>query len=367
MSNPEAPLETQKTPRRKGRLVRRWLSRLFLAFVLVSLAAAAGTWAWLESEAGADKLRVWIEEAASAQLDRPVHIADLEVDVVPFRLAVADLAIEGTAPDAPLFLHVDSVDLSVRPWALLSRHLSIQSLVLTNPAAHLEIFPDGSSNAPKGVREDQGGRLEVQIRDLRVSGGRVEVNDRETAVDARLSDVEASMSAPPQLPGAELGPTRGRLQIGAGFLSVGGLAEEPIRLEPLTGVFDVTLGEDRMLIDRLMVVAGNSRIQGAGSIQMWSSVALQVSVGIDLADVNRFWELPGTEDHDGTVTMVASVRWDEDDPGIKAAGTLEGQELRVGGLPIDLLGAGVRFEAGHISIRRRHRGRSRDRPRGRAD
>jgi hypothetical protein len=326
------------------------VSRFFLAFLLVGLAALAGTWAWLESEAGADKLRVWIEEAASSQLDRPVRIADLEVDLVPFRLGFADMKIEGAAPDAPLFLQVDSVDLAVRPWALLSRQLSIQSLVLTNPVAHLEIFPDGSSNAPRGMQSGQGGRLEVWIGDLSVSGGRIEVNHRETAVDARLSDVEASMSAPPQLPGAEPGPTRGRLQVGAGFLSVGGLAEDPIRLEPLTGVFDVTLGEDRMLIDRLMVVLGNSRIQGAGSVQMWSSVSLQVSVGIDLADVDQIWPLPGPEDHEGAVTLVASIRWDEEDRGVTVAGSLEGQDLSVGGLPIDHLEAGVHFEAGRIAI-----------------
>jgi autotransporter translocation and assembly factor TamB len=351
MSKPEAPLETSKTPRRKGRPVRRWVSRLFLALVVVGFVSLAAAWVWIESEAGAEKLRVWVEKAASSQLDRPVRIADLEVDVVPFRLGLAEVAIEGTSPESPPFLRVDSIDLAVRPWALLSRQFWIQSLVLTNPVAHVEILPDGSSNAPRGRRRDEGERFNVQIRDLRVAGGRLDVNHRETAIDARLSNVEASMSAPPQLPGTDPGPTRGRLQIGTGFLAVGGIAEEAIRFEPLNGAFDVTLGEDRMLIDRLMLVVGNSRIQGAGSIEMWRSVSLQVNADLDLVDLDRLHTLPGAGGHDGTVTVVSSIRWSEEEGTVEAAGTLVAQEISLAGIPVDSLDAGFRFAEGRFAVR----------------
>jgi hypothetical protein len=326
------------------------MSWLFMTFAGICLASLAGAWAWLESETGAEKLRVWIEEAASSQLDRTVRIKDLEFDLVPFRLGLNDVAVEGISPDAPLFLQVASVDLALRPWALLSRQFSIQSLVLANPVTRLEILPDGSSNAPKGAEGDRGGGFDVRIRDLRVTGGRLEVNHRETAIDAQLSNVEASMSAPPQLPGAEPGPTRGRLHVGAGVLTLGGTAEERIRLEPLTGAFDVTLGEDRMLIDRLMVVAGNSRIQGTGSVQMWQTATLQVRAGVNLMDLDRLLGLPGADDQVGTVTVVASVRWSGEEGQIEASGTLSGEELQIGGVPVDSLDAGVSFGDGRFTV-----------------
>ena len=62
MSNTEAPLETpletKKPPRRKRRPLRRWITWLFLAFFSVGLACLAGTWVWLESEAGATTIPV---------------------------------------------------------------------------------------------------------------------------------------------------------------------------------------------------------------------------------------------------------------------------------------------------------------------
>ncbi len=354
MSNTEAPLETpletKKPPRRNRRPLRRWITWLFLAFFSVGLACLAGAWVWLESEAGARKIRTWIEEAASTELDRTVRIGSLDVDLVPFHLRLADLDIEGPSPDAPLFLHIDAVDLTLRPWALLSRQFSIQSLELTNPFAFLEIFPDGTTNAPGGREGDRGSRFDVQIRELGVSGGRVEINHRETAVNAQLSNVEASMSTPPQLPGTDLGPTRGRLRIGAGFVTVGGLTEEPIRVEPLTGVFDFTLGEDQLLIDRLMVVAGNSRLQGTGSVQMWSSLGFQVSAGVDVADLDRILNLPGSDEHEGSLTLMGSIRWSEEEGGIAAAGTVQGEQIRIGGLPVNSLNADIRLGERRLSV-----------------
>ena len=353
MNNAEAPLEnrleTKKTPRRGRRPLRRWSTWLFLAFFTIGLALLAATWIWLESESGATKIRSWIEEAASAELGRAVRVGALDVDLVPFHLRLADLEIAGPEPGAPPFLQVDAVDLTLRPWALISRQFSIQSLELTNPFAFLEIYPDGSSNAPRGAEGERGDRFDVQIRELSISGGRIEVNHRQTEVNAQLSNVEAGMSTPPRLPGTALGPTRGRLRIGAGFATVGGLSEEPLRVEPLTGVFDFSLGEDQLLIDRLMVVAGNSRLQGTGSVQMWSSLGLEVSVGVDVADMDRIWSLPGGEDHAGTLTFVGSVRWDDEEDGFGAAGSVGGEQLRIGGLPVDSLSADIRLAERRLS------------------
>ncbi len=346
----EAPLETENPPRRKRRPLRRWITWLFLAIFTVGLASVVGTWVWLESEAGATKIRTWIEDAASAELDRRVRVGALDFDLVPFHLRLTDFEIEGAAPGAPPFLQVDAVDLALRPWALLSRRFSIHSLQLTNPFAFLEIFPDGSSNAPGGGEGDRGSSFEVRIRDLSVSGGRVEINHRETAVNAQLSNVAASMSTPAQLPGTDLGPTRGRLQIGAGFVTVGGLTEEPIRVEPLTGVFDFTLGEDQLLIDRLMVVAGNSRVQGTGSVQTWSSLGFQLSAGVDVADLDQIVDLPGSDDHEGSLILAGSIRWNDGEDGIAAAGTVRGEQLRIGGLPIDVLEADVQLGDRRLSL-----------------
>ena len=105
-------------------------------------------WAWIESDAAAVRMRGWIETRASAALNRAVSIGALEIDLVPFRVQANDVRVAGDESEDTPFFEVETVRLSMRFGALLARELIVSSLELTRPTLHLDLRPDGSSNAP---------------------------------------------------------------------------------------------------------------------------------------------------------------------------------------------------------------------------
>jgi len=142
--------------RRRPRLRTRLLRGTLYSLLVLAIVLGAGWW-WLETDAAAERLRGWLEGRASRALDRPVRIATLELDVFPFRVSLDGIVVEGTAGDDAPFLTVEQTDVAVRPWPLVAGRLQIASVELYGPRLHVDLARDGTTNAPRLVRDGAGG------------------------------------------------------------------------------------------------------------------------------------------------------------------------------------------------------------------
>ena len=135
---------------------RRKLVLALAVLTVVTLAAFATTWVWLESRAGQERVRLMLERRVSAALGRPLDIGALEFDLLPLRASLADVTVGGGAgADQPL-LRVPGVRVQLDPWALMAREILLESLELDEPTVHWDI-PDGEAPPTRAAAERRSG------------------------------------------------------------------------------------------------------------------------------------------------------------------------------------------------------------------
>jgi hypothetical protein len=157
--------------------------RLALVAALV-LAVVGVLWAALGFALPPAQVRALVRQQLAATLTRPARFADVRVGIwPPVRLTVQqpELAEPGGFERGAAFraalLHLD-LDL----WALLRRQIVVRRLLIDQPALHLVIRPDGSTNLDSLVRapqvaEKQGQPMELDVRELTIQNGKVLLDD----------------------------------------------------------------------------------------------------------------------------------------------------------------------------------------------
>ena len=110
----------------------------FVAFVSVDLGPA---------------LRARAEQAASAQIERRVHIGKLSVHLMTGRFLVEDVIIEGLTPDDRPFLTCERIFVSIGWGALLGGEVLFDSADMSDFEMLIETFPGGRHNFPKFTGE----------------------------------------------------------------------------------------------------------------------------------------------------------------------------------------------------------------------
>src|SRR2546425_317496 len=137
---------TSTRRRHRGPRTRR---RHRLLWVLAVFAVAlTGGWIALAAAFPPTRLRAIVERRLAASFARELAFRDAKLALwPPVRLAVHGLALAepgGLANGTALRLRALDLDLDV--WALLSRRLEVKRLVLDQPALHLVLRADGSTN-----------------------------------------------------------------------------------------------------------------------------------------------------------------------------------------------------------------------------
>ncbi len=112
-SRPEPTTETSTAPAR-GRV---WRYTRLVVIYLAALGAAAFV-SFVSVDLG-PALRSRAEEAASTQIERPVHMGKLSIHLLTGRFVVEDVVIEGLAPDDRPFLTCERIFVSISWGALL--------------------------------------------------------------------------------------------------------------------------------------------------------------------------------------------------------------------------------------------------------
>ena len=141
-SRREPTTEASTAPAR-GRVWR--YTRLVVIYV-AALGAAAFV-SFVSVDLG-PALRSRAEEAASTQIERPVHMGKLSIHLLTGRFVVEDVVIEGLAPDDRPFLTCERIFVSISWGALLGGELLIDSVDMTDFEMLVESFPDGRHSFP---------------------------------------------------------------------------------------------------------------------------------------------------------------------------------------------------------------------------
>ena len=100
-------------------------------------------------------VRSQAEQAASTQLDRPVHIGRLGTYLFPGQFLIEDLVIEGLSPGDDPFFTTERIVISVSWPALLRGEVLVDSVEMGPWRMVAESFPDGRQSFPRFVAQDE--------------------------------------------------------------------------------------------------------------------------------------------------------------------------------------------------------------------
>lgn len=279
-----------------------------VVMLLIVLAVFAGlclvAWAALAIFLPPAKLRAMVQAEASRNLSRETRFGDVSIGIFPpVRLTVRDAALAepgGFAEGAALSAKSIHLDLDV--FALLSRRIIVRQLVLDQPAVHLVMRADGTTNfddlgpesaADDAASEDRGQAMDLAMRRFEIRGGELLIDDLKAKKRTMLDlDTHLSLDA-----GAnERVATRGRTTLSgyrSGALSArrredlpGGLAGIEWRIEH-DGVYDGV--QKRLALEKLGLGFGGAELAFSGVIDEPGPNArmdLQAQgSGVDLAEV----------------------------------------------------------------------------------
>lgn len=147
--NGQKPKQAPHTPSRMRRFLLRHLPFTAAALVVLTLATAGGLLLWLNSSGFEQLVRrhliAMIEDASGCRVEiGAFHLRPLQLEAEADGLVLHGLEDAGEQPLAT----VPRVRLSLSLLNLLSPKVRLRLLDLEQPAVHLIVYPDGSTNQP---------------------------------------------------------------------------------------------------------------------------------------------------------------------------------------------------------------------------
>ena len=310
---------------------RRLLFRTLVVVALLVVVAMLAAWAWIESNAGQETIRVWLERRGTELLGRTVHIGSLELDLLPFDAVLSDIQVDGGPDSDELLLRVDSARLRVGPWGLLSRQLLIRALEVESPVVHWDV-----PTSPEGLNlsSSSSSRLRVTIESLSIENGSLEINHQRWNLDTSLNEVSLGLQP--------AGGLTGISRVRSGFLSIGGgrlrLApgqDEGIRadggsLDLSEATFRFTIADNLLRIDSGRLVVGNSELSTSGTVTDWRDGDFVVDGRIEVADMVMLAGIESVVEHRGAVTLSGTFTFG--DEALHFAGMLSSPTITIAGI-----------------------------------
>ena len=250
-----------------------WVIGALLALVLVC-------WGALAVFFPPARVRALVSAQLSTALARDVRFADASLGLMPpVRLTVRRpaLAEPGGFASGSAF-QARSIHLDLDVLALFSRRIVVRRLVIDEPALHLVLRADGTSNfdgimKPPAEKKPAGAQdaMALQIRELRIEGGRVLVDDLKAARRVAL-EVESRISLEAGAGGATLATSGETVLSGLAFgpLEATRLGDLNRSLEALElrlahdGKFDAA--RKRLALGRLTLGLGRAELNLSGLI-----------------------------------------------------------------------------------------------------
>ncbi len=293
------------------------------AFVALAIVGLLGLWYWLESDATAARLRGWLERGIADAIGSPALIADIELDVLPFHLALTDVQLG----EQGALARAERLVIDVSPWGMFRQRIIVTNLELDRPRVDLTAF----EWAPAG---GDGSAVQFDVLRLAIRGGELRFGGTTAAIDGELVGIGLEM-APESQPSLRPGPGNrsGELRIGGGHLRLtrsdgAGAQLEPLELRAIFGV-----RRSIVEIADLRLSAGTSTLSATGTIRGTANADLRLQAEVAVADMFRAWLPPGPNDHGGRAEFRGDLQMRNGSPFL--SGRLRATDARMSGVPLD--------------------------------
>ncbi len=333
----EAPVEDAqpRPPGRWSRLAAR-APRYTRYAVLVCLAlAAAALVSFVTIDLG-PAVRAQAERAASAQLERPVHIGRLGSYLVPGRFLVEDLVIEGLEPEHEPFLVTERIVVTMSWSALLGGEILIDGAEMRNWRMVAESLPDGRQSFPPfaprrspeeaaaeaaaPAAEESGRRIVTTLRHLVADDGEFVFRDHNAPWDVTARDIDLTIAKRDEY-GGDVSFSGGTVQIGS--------------FEPMTANMDASYKLDGGRVDLtridLTMDGFTSRVTGEVDLLNWPEQKYRiVEADVELPPMKDIFFAGDNFEVGGRAAFTG--QWHIFDGGHELTGTFRGAETTFNGL-----------------------------------
>ena len=304
--------------------------------ILVCLALAAAALVSVVTIDLGPAVRAQAERAASAQLERPVHIGRLGSYLVPGRFLVEDLVIEGLEPEHEPFLVTERIVVTMSWSALLGGEILIDGAEMRNWRMVAESLPDGRQSFPPFAprrspeeaaaeaappdTEESGRRIVTTLRQLVADDGEFVFRDHNAPWDVTARDIDLTIAKRDEY-GGDVSFSGGTVQIGS--------------FEPMTADMDASYELDggRVDLTRIeMTMDGfTSRLTGEVDLLNWPEQKYRiVEADIELPPMKDIFFAGDNFEVGGRAAF--SGQWHIFDGGHELTGTFRGAETTFNGL-----------------------------------
>jgi uncharacterized protein involved in outer membrane biogenesis len=182
--------EPPQPPRRRMKIVFRIAATILIlaAGLVVVFVALLNNHSFRQN-----LLRITLPRISRALGGTDVRIQDFSLQLSPTTplLDLYNIVIDGTPPDQSPLLQADHLEIGLQIVSVLKGKWYFNNVVVDRPVLRLRVDKDGNTNLPRRSTTSNGVNIfDLGIRHVLLRQGELYYNDRNTALDAALHDVE---------------------------------------------------------------------------------------------------------------------------------------------------------------------------------
>jgi len=292
--------------------VKRWKKIVLwsLAAIIVLLVGTVVTLVFLldHNEGFRQKILAKVENSVRESTGARLEVRDFNLRLSNLSLDLYNVVVHGTEPDPsqPL-MAVDHLQVGLTIDSLLHKKWHVRDIIVDHPIVRMAVNKAGENNLPKPEKKSTSSSTNVfdlAIRELRLNNGEVYYNDQKTPLEADLHNFAVSANYDPAQ-----NKYSGDLGYNAGKIVYGKYAPVEHNLQAKFGVTP-----QQFTLDRLDLVAGESRVGLNATVNNYSSPNMQASGGYEatlvtneLKRILKDPSLPG-----GTVKLTGEMKYQAD-------------------------------------------------------
>ena len=301
----------------------RWTIALATAAGVLSV-AITGLHLLAQSEWVEQKIRERLVAGLQEATGGRVEIGDLDFSLFGRSLEIRQLTIHGTeTPPNPPLLEIPEVELRFGIDSVMRRQFSLRALQLSDPAMHIEVAADGSSNVPRpAITENSTSGLElfdVAVGLFELDRGSVYWNG--TRYDMTFSAEDFSVRTRFD---RERERYVARIRLRDSSAEIG-------ELRPLLsrGEADVWLYRDRIEIPNISVAVGQSKLSGNVVLDGWRqpNAAANYEAEIALPELAKWLDHPVVDS--GVAIVKGEASWEAGEHELAYSGTISAFDMSV--------------------------------------
>ena len=315
--------------------MKRWkkIALWSLAAIIVLLVGTVVTLVFLldHNEGFRHSILAKVENSVRESTGARLEVRDFNLRLSTLSLDLYNVVVHGTEPDPsqPL-MAVDHLQVGLTIDSLLNRKWHVRDIIVDHPVVRMAVNKAGENNLPKPEKKSTSSSntnvFDLAIRELRLNNGEIYYNDQKTPLQADLHNFAVSANYDPAQK-----KYSGALGYNAGNIVYGKYAPVEHNLQAKFGVTP-----QQFTLDKLDLVAGESRVGLNATVNNYSSPNMQASGGYEATLVTNDFKrilkdptLPG-----GTVKLTGEMKY-QADPNrpmletVSAAGNVSSSGLNV--------------------------------------